>query len=97
MKRCLRAAAPTKVLNVDPGGYAPWIARLNSAPGALPEPLILLYCRWDSPPIHIAGSYVGLEAIATIRPVRGSITMAAPPVACRYFADSESYVLWATA
>jgi hypothetical protein len=63
---------------------------LKSAPGTLPVPRIWLYCFCERPPIQREGSYVGLDAMARMRPDRGSITMAAPPVACRYFPDSVS-------
>src|SRR6266536_4307080 len=96
----LSAATATNGLKVDPAGYRPWVARSSSGL------LWLGFGHWRfakqrsrpsaslrfRPPRKIDGSKVGLEASARIFPLRGSMTMTAPPVALRYWPEVRSAV-----
>src|SRR6266540_778334 len=99
----LSAATATNGFTVDPAGYRPWVARSSS--GLLwlgfghrrfakqrSRPSASLRLR---PPRKTEGSNVGFEASATIFPLRGSMTMTAPPVALRYWPEVRSAVWWA--
>jgi len=74
-----RAVAAVITLNVDPGGYSPWVTRSSSGPS--------LACSARSqagvPSTAAFGLKVGQEASATTLPVEGTRAKAAPgwPVA----------------
>ena len=66
------------ILNVEPGAYRPWVARFKSgAPGRV--------LRWAKFCSTLVGLKLGVEYIATTRPVLGSIATTAPVRPARPF------------
>ena len=63
-----------KILKVDPGGYSPWVARLTSTELSLSVFEIML----SHSARMVFGSKSGLETMARIFPVDGSMAMTAP-------------------
>ncbi len=76
------AAAAVTTLNVEPGGYSPWVARLSSG-AEYEQAAVRIRVIAEKFSSTTFGLKVGLEAIARIRPVFGSIATAAP-----HFPDS---------
>src|SRR5215217_8764763 len=71
------AADPVTTLNVEPGGYSPWVARSRS--GAANEQARVRRLRILLKPFATALELkVGLDASARTRPVDGSSATAAP-------------------
>ena len=71
-----RAAIDTKGLNVDPGGYRPWMARLSS--GFCQSVLSRFQLSESSPSMKAFASKDGLETSASTPPVSGFKATTAP-------------------
>ncbi len=71
------AAAAEITLNVDAGAYAPCVAR-NSSGDPRSASSSASYAWALMPPVNADGSYDGVLASASTRPVRASITTTEP-------------------
>ena len=62
-----------KILNVDPGGYSPWVARFRRTELSLSSDT-----KVSQSSAIVFGSKSGFDTMARILPVSGSITTTAP-------------------
>ena len=65
-------------MNVEPGTKRPSVARLTSGAGEPHFAFLALRAIWPKRPSTRLGSYVGVDAMASTRPVLGSSATAAP-------------------
>ena len=78
-------------MNVEPGAYWPWMARLRS--GLSGSSLYGWNASTEMPPTNSPGSNVGADAIATTDPSAESSTTVLPPPARKFSYLDESLTL----